>query len=134
NPKGAAQAQRSQVSALLLLALDRLEERLEVAFPEAAGAVALDQLEEDRWPVAERGGEDLEQVPLVISVDQDPEPLKVLEPFVDLTDALGHLVVVGLGGVEEADSTRAKLGDRLDDVFGGERDVLRARSLVELQI
>ena len=43
-----------EVAAERLLALDRLEERLEVAVAEAARAVALDDLEEDvgrSWPV-----------------------------------------------------------------------------------
>jgi hypothetical protein len=44
---------RSEVAAALLLALDRLEERLEVALAEAERAVPLDDLEEDRRAVAE---------------------------------------------------------------------------------
>ena len=43
-----AREPRLEVPALRLLALDRLEERLEVADPEAARAVALDDLEEER--------------------------------------------------------------------------------------
>ena len=44
----------SEVPSPVLLALERLEQRLEVALAEAAGAVALDQLEEHRRPVADR--------------------------------------------------------------------------------
>src|SRR5262245_11863904 len=44
----------SEVAASLLLALDRLEQRLEVPLAEAERAVALDQLEEDRRAVANR--------------------------------------------------------------------------------
>jgi len=54
-----------------LLALEGLEERLEVARAEAPGAMALDQLEEDRGPVADRLREDLQQIPLLVSVDMD---------------------------------------------------------------
>jgi hypothetical protein len=61
-----------QVARGVLLALDRLEQGLEVALAEAARAVALDDLEEDRRPVAERLGEDLQQVALVVVVDEDP--------------------------------------------------------------
>ena len=68
----------------VLLALDRLEQGLEVALAEAARAVALDDLEEDRRPVAERLGEDLQQVALVVVVDEDAEPAQVGEVLVDL--------------------------------------------------
>src|SRR3712207_2426511 len=69
----------SEVAAEGLLTLDRLEQRLEVAVAEAARAVALDDLEEDRRPVADRLREDLQQVALVVAVDEDAEPLEVLD-------------------------------------------------------
>jgi hypothetical protein len=50
-----------QVAAELLLALDRLEQGLEVAPAETEGAVAFDELEKHRRPVADRLGEDLQQ-------------------------------------------------------------------------
>src|SRR6059058_3899513 len=57
----------SEVPPRRLLAFDRLEQGLEVPFAEASRAVALDQLEEDRGPVAERLREDLKQVALVVA-------------------------------------------------------------------
>ena len=54
------------VAAQCLFALDRLEERLEVAVAEAASAVALDHLEEQGRPVLRRLREDLEQVAVVV--------------------------------------------------------------------
>ena len=62
----------SQVPAALLLALDRLEEGLEVALPEAQRPMPLDDLEEDGRPVPEGLGEDLEEVALLVPVDKDP--------------------------------------------------------------
>src|SRR5688572_8865493 len=64
-------AGRSEVPALVLLALDGLEERLEVALAEAERAVTLDDLEEDRRAVAERLGEDLQEVAVLVAVDED---------------------------------------------------------------
>src|SRR5215218_8501724 len=58
----------SQVSADLLLPLDRLEQGLEVALAEAEGAVSLDQLEEDRRSVLDGLGEDLEEVAVLVAV------------------------------------------------------------------
>ena len=75
-----------EVSSPLLLALDRLEERLEVALAEAARTVALDDLEEHRRPVLDRLGEDLQQVALVVAVDQDAELGEVRQVFLDRPD------------------------------------------------
>ena len=84
----------SQVASLLLLALDRLEQGLEVALAEAAGAVALDHLEEDGRAVADRLGEDLQQVALVVAVGEDPEPAQVGDVLVDLADPSRQLLVI----------------------------------------
>ena len=101
-----------EVPPQLLLALDRLEQGLEVAVAEAARAVALDHLEEHRRPVADRLGEDLQQVALVVAVDEDPEPPQVLEVLLDLADPLGHVVVVGVRRRQELDAARAQLARR----------------------
>src|SRR3954465_7303508 len=115
----------------LLLALDRLEERLEVALAEAARAVALDDLEEHRRAVADRLGEDLQHVALVIAVDEDAETPQVVEALLDLADPGRHLVVVGVRHRQELDPAPAHLGHGLDDVTRGDRYVLRARAAVE---
>ena len=54
SPLRAHRERTLEVAAERLLALDRLEQRLEVALAEAAGAVALDHLEEERRPVLRR--------------------------------------------------------------------------------
>src|ERR671933_693016 len=125
---------RLQVAALGLLALDRLEQRLEVAVAEAARAVALDDLEEDRRAVADRLREDLEEVALVVAVDQDALLAQVGELLDDLWHARRDLVVVGLGDREELDASAAHLGDRADDVARRHRDVLGAGAAVELEV
>src|SRR6185369_8214859 len=57
---GPAREPRLEVPALLLFALDRFEQRLEVADAEAARAVALDDLEEERRAILDGAGEDLQ--------------------------------------------------------------------------
>ena len=96
----------SEVAAGVLLALDGLEEGLEVALAEAERAVALDQLEEHRGPVAERLGEDLQQVAVLVAVDEDAALLQLLDRHAHLADAGAQLgvLVVGVGGVEELDA------------------------------
>src|SRR5918996_3099235 len=123
-----------EVSSPVLLALDRLEEGLEVALAEAASAVPLDDLEEYGRTVSDRLREDLQQVALVVAVDEDAEPLQVLDVLVDLPDARRHLVVVLTGDREELDTALPQGGYASHDVPGGERDVLRARAVVELDV
>src|SRR3954451_18795043 len=124
----------SEVSSPLLLALDRLEECLEVPLAEAARAVALDDLEEDRRPVADRLREDLQQVALVVAVDQDAEPAEVRQVLLDLADPLRHVVVVLLGDLEELDALLGEGRDAADDVARGDRDVLRPGAAVVLDV
>src|SRR6476660_2721937 len=88
-----APAAGSEVAALVLLALDRLEQRLEVALAEAQRAVPLDQLEEHRRPVAQRLGEDLQQVAVLVAVDQDLAGLELLDRHPHFPDALAQLGV-----------------------------------------
>src|SRR6476469_826509 len=101
-----APAAGSEVAALVLLAFDRLEERLEVALAEAERAVPLDELEEDGRAVAERLGEDLQQVAVLVAVDEDAATLQLLDGDPDLTDpsAEGRVLVVGVGSAEELDT------------------------------
>src|SRR3954471_8175743 len=103
---GARLRRGSEVAAQGLLALDRLEQGLEVALAERARAVPLDHLEEERRPVLRRLREDLEEVALVVAVGEDPEPPQVVVRLDDLADAGADVVVVGLGRLEEADPAR----------------------------
>ena len=96
--------------------------------------MALDDLEEHRRPIAHRLGEDLEQVTLVVVIHEDPLLAQVGELPSDLGHPLGHLVVVRVRNLQEADAAPAKLGDRADDVPRRDRDVLSAGALVELEV
>src|SRR6476469_2167493 len=103
----------SEVAAPILLALDRLEECLEVALPEAQRAVSLDQLEEDGGPVTGRLGEDLQQVAVLVAVDQDAALLQLLDRRAHGADARAQLgvLVVGVRRRQELDA----LGDHRVD-------------------
>src|SRR5690606_23338906 len=63
----------SEVASASLFSFDCLEERLEVALPEAACSLALDDLVEDGGAVLHRLGEDLQQVAVRIPIDQDAQ-------------------------------------------------------------
>src|SRR3990170_6739987 len=85
---------RSEVAALLLLALDGFEQRLEVAAPEAPRAVPLDDLEEEGRAVLHRLGEDLEQVALLVAVGLDAQLLEEVHRDADVADAIRQAGVV----------------------------------------
>src|SRR4029078_12261490 len=113
-----APSRHLEVAAEGLLALDRLEQRFEVPFPEAACAVALYHLEEQRGPVLCGLCKDLQQIAVVVPVDENPQPLESVRILADLSDAFGGILVVGLRRREEE---YAELLQRLD----GAHDVLR---------
>ena len=124
---------RSYLRFPLLLALESLEERPQLPSPKPREP-ALDQLEEQRGPVAERLGEDLEQIALVVAVDEDAEPAEVREVLLDLPDPVGYLVVVGPGDRQEVHAAPPELRDGLDDVSRGQRHVLYAGALVVAEV
>src|SRR5688500_20242293 len=100
--RASAKVASLEVSAERLLALDRLEQRLEVADPEAARAVALDHLEEERRAVLHDLREELEQVTLLVAVGEDPHRAQVVPALLDLAHALLDDVVVGVRQIGRA--------------------------------
>src|SRR4051812_4702175 len=77
-----------EIAAERLLALDRLEQRLEVALAESARPVAFNHFEEERGPVLRRLREDLEQVTVLVAVGEDAQPPEVVPILPDLADAV----------------------------------------------
>src|SRR5690606_19733398 len=122
----------SEHAAAHLVALDALEQRLEVAFAEALVALALDDLEEDR---ADRVlGEDLQQLALAgfrIGIDQDAVAAQAVHVFAVVRDALVDHLEVGVRRIEELHSGLAHLLHGDVDVVGEAGDVLDALALVD---
>src|SRR5262249_14562209 len=127
-------AEALEIAAQSLLALDRLEQRLEVALAEGARTVPLDHLEEERRPVLRRLREDLEEVPVLVAVDEDAQPTQVGPRLLDVADTVERVLVVRLRRGQEADAARLHLLDRPDDVVGLDRDVLDPRAAVVLEV
>src|SRR5262249_27022837 len=134
-PGGGGDRAVSEVAATLLLALDGLEQRLEVALAEAQRPVPLDQLEEHGRAVAQRSGEDLQQVAVLVPVLQDVPRAHLPERDWELAGLRWKLVVglVAVRGVEERHAARPQHVHRGQDVAGGQRDVLPSRRAVELE-
>ena len=94
----------------------------------------LDDLEEQRRPILHRLGEDLQHVALVVAVDQDAQLGQLAHVLLDRADALGQHLVIGLRHAQERDVVVPHRPHRLDDVAGGQGDVLHAGAAVELQV
>src|SRR5215207_5734260 len=77
-----------EIPAQGLLALDRLEQGPEVPLAEAARAFALDDLVEKCGAILDGLREDLQEVAVGITVDENAELLKLVERLVDRADAL----------------------------------------------
>src|SRR3954447_2032964 len=105
-----------EVPAQCLLPFDCFEECFEVAFAETTRSLALDNLVEDGRTVFYGSGEYLEHITLVIPIDENAKVLQFLDAFVDLTDAVLQLCVVGMGDGEEIDALLLHLRDGSQNV------------------
>src|SRR6185503_21036270 len=125
-----------EVAALGLLALQRLEQRLEVALAEAQRAVPLDELEEHGGAVADRLGEDLQQVAVLVAVDEHATRLQLLDRHPHLADPRPELrvLVVRVGCGEELDALGPQHVDGAENVARGQREVLGAGAVVEVEV
>src|SRR5438309_6832374 len=124
----------SEISAKSLLALDRLEQRLEVPLAEAPCAVALDHLEEERRAILRGFREDLEEVAVLVAVGKDAQPAEVVPVLADLADALADVLVVRVGGRKRDDSLVLERLDGADDVLRLQRDMLDAGAAEVLEV
>lgn len=128
---------RSQVASLSLFPLNGLKQALEVSSTKAFKGVALDDLDEDGGAVHERLGEELEEVPLLVVVDEDVEALNGVEVLLQLplpllgTQALAHGGVVGRRDADELDAALAHGGHGGQDVVREQGNVLHAGAAVE---
>ena len=117
---------RSQVAAGCLVLLDGLEEGLEVAGAEALVVVALDELDEERGTILHRLGEDLQQVPVLVKVNQNAvrfDEVKVLlDVHLTVLEALSQVVVVPAraGGAVRSQLWRRRRGRGVCDYNYGE--------------
>src|SRR6266566_6418676 len=124
----------SEIAAEGLLALDRLEQRLEVPLPETPCAVALDHLEEERRAILCGLREDLEEVAVLVPVGEDPQAAQVVPVLADLADAVADVLVIRVGRREEDDPLVLERLDRTNDVLRLQRDVLDAGASEILEV
>src|SRR6266516_5937271 len=124
----------SEIAAKGLLALDRLEQRLEIPLPETACAVALDHLEEERRAILCGLREDLEEIAVLVPVGKDPQPAQIVPVLADLADPVANVLVIRVGRREEDDPLVLERLDRANDVLRLQRDMLDPRSSEILEV
>src|SRR6266850_1782016 len=124
----------SEICAKSLLALDRLEQRLEVPLAEAPCTVALDHLEEKRRAILRGLREDLEEVAVLVAVGEDAQPAEVVPVLADLADALADVLVVRVGRREKDDTLVLERLDGPHDVLRLQRDMLDAGAAEVLEV
>src|SRR5260221_4750500 len=124
----------SEIAPQRLLALDRLEEGLEVALAEAARALALDHLEEDGRPVLRVAGEDLQQVAVFVTIDQDAQPRQRGDRLIDLAHAPFQVSIVARDAGDDLHALAAHALDGRDDVLRDHGDMLHAWAAIVVQI
>src|SRR6185437_9728343 len=83
-----------EISPQRLLPFNRLKQRLEVPFTKAAASLALNDFEEDRRPVLHRPRKDLQHVSFVVAINQNTQPLQLLQRLIDLAHAILQLRIV----------------------------------------
>src|ERR1700691_899392 len=113
----APRCRRSEVYARLLLALDGLEQSLEVALAESLTSLALDHLQKEGGAILDRAGEDLQQVAMLVTVDQDVQLAQPLQILVDGPNPIQQGLVVAVRGVQELGALVPQPVHAFDDVF-----------------
>src|SRR5688500_10551966 len=126
----------SQTSPFHLLALDRLEERAEISFTKThRTAVPLDHLEEQRGAGKHTLCEQLKQVAVVITIDEDLQALQLVLVLLDLSNALIEFgVVVAFGNIEKLLPHPPHFRHRRNDVRRQQRNVLHSGATVAIEI
>lgn len=126
------------VAAELLLALDGLEESLEVSGTETLETTTLDDLDEDSGTILNGLGEDLEQVSTLIEINKNIQLLDDIQILLDLGRRVSktetQVLIVGRRDRQELHTTGTEVGDGLDDVLGVEGDVLDTGTAVVLAV
>lgn len=100
--------------------------------------VTLDDLKEESRTVLARLGEDLKQVALVVVVDQNVQLLQNIQIFLHVhwraLQLLAQGVVVGLGDLQELDTTRTQLSNSVDHIGGVQSNMLHTTASVIIHV
>src|SRR5699024_10492972 len=102
---------------------------------EAQRAVPFDEFEEHGGAVADRFGEDLQQVTVFVAVHENAASLKLFDGYAHLADPCSQLRVgvIGIGGGQEFDAVGPQNVNGVQNVVRRQGKVLGARGAVEFE-
>src|SRR6266550_711505 len=123
-----------EISPQSLLSLYRFEQRLEVSGAKTLRAFPFDDLIEDGRPVFDWLREYLKQIPLVITIDENPQFAQRGDVFIDMANAIQKRIVVRPRDAQEFYAALTQSRHRRNDVVCRNRDVLYSGAVVELEI
>jgi len=125
---------RLQVSATRLFQFDCLEQRLEVALAETAASLALNNFKEQRRPVFNGLGENLEEVPFLVAIHENAETLNLLERLFERAHPIAQNVVVDVWHAQEFDSVLLQAIYGEEHILHLQCDVLHSRTAICFEI
>ena len=123
-----------QIAPSCLLPLDRLKQRPEIPFAEGIGAGPLDDLIEQRRPVLDGFGKELQQVTFLILIDEDAQLLDRLVVLAHIPDAVPQRFIIAVGHAEEFDAVVAQHRHGMQNIARRQRDVLHTGAGVVIEI
>src|ERR1700674_695766 len=125
---------RLQIPSSRLLHFDRFKERFEIPFAKSAAALALDDFEKHGRPIFHRLRKNLQEVPFLVAVHKYTERAQLCQRFLHGSDPRRQRLIIGVGNAKKIEPIALQFAYRVDNIFALQRDVLRARSSVSLDV
>src|SRR5260370_42106286 len=123
-----------QIPSSRLLHFNRFKQRFEIPFSKSAAALALDHFEEHGRPILHRLRENLQQVAFLVAVHKYTERAQLVERFLHRPDPRRQQIIIRVGNAPKIEPVALQFAHRVHDVLALQRDVLRPRSSVGLDV
>ena len=99
---------------------------------------SLNNLQEQRWPILNILGKNLQQISIFIIINQNLQLLQNLQILFDFHIAVGQIlakhIIVSIRNGQEMHAASAQIPNGLDDIVGIESDMLNASTTIILDI
>src|ERR1700674_5746212 len=123
-----------QIPSSRLLHLNRFKQRLEIPFAKSAAALALDHFEEHRRPIFHWLRENLQEIAFLVAVHKYTERAQLVDGFRHRPDSRRQRLIIGVGNPQKIQPVALQFADRVHNILALQRDVLRPRSSVGLDV
>src|SRR6202165_179106 len=123
-----------QIPSSRLLHFDRFKLRFEIPLAKSAAALALDDFEEHGRPIFHRLRENLQEVAFLVAVHKYTERPQLCQRFLHWPDPRRQRLIIGVGNAQKIEPVALQFADRVHNILALQRDVLRPRSSVSLNV